>query len=149
MGDKVFKDFAGSVTALAHAVGYSRNTLQSWVRKRGAPKKQKKGYHIPTWEGWIEDEGLGQPDSGTSAKNRKDIAQALFWESKAKKESEQLIDRQELKDHLIPLIAKVRRLLDSRFLTELPIKQEGLTAIEIREMNSEALDAVYEILSKI
>jgi transcriptional regulator with XRE-family HTH domain len=143
--------YAKTQADLATALGVSKQTIGSWVRRHDRPKKHARyGYHIDTWKRWMHEKNLGKrkSDEHLTAKEREDLAKAIHWELRVQKEQDLLFPRDDVKREWSQKIQEAIKLLRSKFLTEMPPELVGLSAVEIREANEKALDQVFEILSR-
>jgi transposase-like protein len=136
---------AKTITELAEVLGISRQTLYRWRSMTGAPSPKPNGTHsIIEWRQFMRDNELEHDAPDVEAlRARKMLADIEDRELRTSVRKGEYFKREDVREAWQTGISKVRTLLESRFLNELPPLLVGKDAIAIREENQRALHEIY------
>ena len=135
---------AKDTSDLATILGVTRQTIHTWLKRKGAPKAQPDGSHVVVaWRQFIETNGLKGatlPDSN-ALKARKMLAEIEDRELRVALKKGLYVLRGEVEGEWHRRMAVLKNLLYAKLTLELPPLCAGQDAIGIQQMNQAALDA--------
>lgn len=136
---------AADLSELALALGVSRQTIHAWRKREGAPEPGSDGSHdVLAWREFARVNGLksGVTHDNESLKARKLLAEIEDRELRVaqRKGLYTLVSEVEAEWHR--RMASLKNLLYSKLTMELPPLCVGKSAIEILQLNRDALDSV-------
>ena len=135
---------AKDVTDLAVILGVTRQTVHTWLKRKGAPKAQSDGSHVVlAWRQFIEVNGIKgatQHDS-EALKARKLLAEVEDRELRVALKRGIYVIKGEVEAEWHRRMAVLKNLLYAKLTLELPPLCAGHDAIAIQQMNQAALDA--------
>jgi len=135
---------AKDVTDLAVILGVTRQTVHTWLKRKGAPKAQADGSHVvAAWRQFIEVNGLkGSTQHDSEAlKARKLLAEVEDRELRVALKRGIYVLKGDVEAEWHRRMAVLKNLLYAKLTLELPPLCAGRDAIEIQQMNQTALDA--------
>jgi predicted transcriptional regulator len=132
---------------LARALGCTRQNISQHCKGNNTPAISD----VDGWRTYLEAFGrIGTHSHGDLAKEKllKIRAERMLAENKLAEQDRTLVESARLIDVARKCSAKVKAMLDGKFRSELPARQGGLPADQIAQMNSDALDEIYQELGK-
>jgi hypothetical protein len=135
--------------ALATALKTTTKSIRAWRRLPGAPK----GHDIESWNAFIEENGLGEVGNRVSQDREHWLTQQAEYRAKLleiehKKALGEIVLKADLDARDVRVAAAQKAALYEILTTELPVKSEGKSAVEIRVLNREAADRVCVIMQE-
>ena len=146
---------AASYVELAAILVASRQTLNTWKKRKDAPKPASNGLHdVAAWREFMRRNDLkgGEPltpdaaDIETSLKARKLLAEVEERELRLGIKRGDFVAVEEVRQTWTELVAQATSMLRKKFEQELPPILSGLDATGIQEEARHAIDEVLTIL---
>ena len=142
---------AKDVSDLATVLGVTRQTIHSWLRRKGAPKADADGCHdVVAWRKFIDEAGLKgavQPE-GDALKARKMLAEIEDRELKVALKKGLYVLKADMRQQWLTRIGQARALLEARLLNELPPIIAGKKPTAIRQELEKVVLEFYQTLHK-
>jgi hypothetical protein len=144
---------AASYVELAAILGVTRQSLNTWKKRKDAPKPAANGLHdVPAWREFMRRHDLkgGVIDSSgdieSSLKARKLLAEVEERELRLGIRRGDYVAVEEVRQTWTELVAQATSMLRKKFEQELPPILSGLDATGIQEEARRAIDEVLTIL---
>lgn len=144
---------AASYVELAAILGVTRQSLNTWKKRKDAPKPAANGLHdVPVWREFMRRHDLkgGVIDSSgdieSSLKARKLLAEVEERELRLGIRRGDYVAVEEVRQTWTELVAQATSMLRKKFEQELPPILSGLDATGIQEEARRAIDEVLTIL---
>lgn len=134
---------------LARALGVSPTTIADWRDK--FPTDHPKAYDVEEWKKFVEEQGLGIAGNRVSEDREHWLTQQAEFKAKLleiehKKATGEIVLKADLDARDTRIAMAQKAALYEILTTELPVKSEGKTVVEIRALNREASDRVCVIM---
>ncbi len=146
---------APSYVELAAILGITRQTLNTWKKRKDAPKPAPNGLHdVAAWREFMRRNDLkggdpltqDAPDIESSLKARKLLAEVEERELRLGIKRGDYVAVEEVRQSWTELVAQAKSMLRKKFEQELPPILSGLDATGIQEEARRAIDEVLTIL---
>ena len=145
---------AASYVELATVLGITRQSINTWKKRKDAPKPAANGLHdVPAWQEFMRRNDLkgGEftPQAGdieTSLKARKLLAEVEERELRLGIRRGEYVAVDEVRQTWTEFVAQATAMLRKKFEQELPPILSGLDATGIQEEARRAIDEVLSIL---
>ena len=145
---------AASYVELATVLGITRQSINTWKKRKDAPKPAANGLHdVPAWQEFMRRNDLkgGEftPQAGdieTSLKARKLLAEVEERELRLGIRRGEYVAVDEVRQMWTEFVAQATSMLRKKFEQELPPILSGLDATGIQEEARRAIDEVLSIL---
>ena len=142
---------AENLVELARLLGVTRRTLQTWRKRKDAPKPAANGFHeVAAWREFMQRHGLegeaGATDAETALRARKLLAEVEERELRLAVKKGEYVALEEVRAVWTEQVARAKELLRHKFEMELPPVLSGLDATAIQEECSKAIDEVLTLL---
>ena len=145
---------AASYVELAAVLGITRQSINTWKKRKDAPKPAANGLHdVPAWQEFMRRNDLkgGEltPQAGdieTSLKARKLLAEVEERELRLGIRRGEYVAVEEVRQMWTEFVAQATAMLRKKFEQELPPILSGLDATGIQEEARRAIDEVLSIL---
>jgi len=146
---------APSYVELAAILGITRQTLNTWKKRKDAPKPSANGLHdVPAWLEFMRRNDLKggtpqsqeTPDIESSLKARKLLAEVEERELRLGIKRGDFVSVEEVRQMWTEFVAQAKSMLRKKFEQELPPILSGLDATGIQEEARRAIDEVLTIL---
>ena len=144
---------ASSYVELAAILGVSRQSINTWKKRKGSPKPAANGLHdVTAWREYMNAQGLkgGQvqepPDIESALKARKLLAEVEERELRLAIQRGEYVAVEEVRQTWTELVAQATSMLRKKFEQELPPILSGLDATGIQEEARQAIDEVLSVL---
>jgi len=133
--------------AVYEATGFSHMAFREWRKLPGAPNEPD----LEAWAKFIEDNQLGNAGNRVSEDREHWLTQqaefrAKLLEIEHKKATGEIVMKEDLDARDVRIASAQRAALYEILTTELPVKSEGKSAVEIRALNREAADRVCVLM---
>lgn len=134
---------------MQEALGFSETAIKTWRGLPGAPTEPDKA----AWLEFIEANGLGVGGNRVSEDREHWLTQQAEYRAKLLKIEHQKADgeivmKTDLDKRDQRIASRQKAALYEALTGELPVRAEGKTATEIREMNREAADRICQIMQR-
>ena len=145
---------AASEVELAAVLGITRQSINTWKKRKDAPKPAANGLHdVPAWQEFMRRNDLKggdcTPQAGdieTSLKARKLLAEVEERELRLGIRRGEYVAVDEVRQMWTEFVAQATSMLRKKFEQELPPILSGLDATGIQEEARRAIDEVLSIL---
>lgn len=134
-----------TVVDLAAALGVSRRSISNWRKLEGAPVPKPNGNHdVLAWRRFMHEKHLdgSEPGDEEGLKIRKLLAEINEREFRLAVRKGEYILKDLVREAWLSRCGRVVNLLRSKFEKEMPPQLAGLTAPDIQELLSKAIDEV-------
>ncbi len=141
--------YAKDVTELARILGVTRQTVHSWIKRKGAPAALADGtFDVVAWRQFAEEKGLkgAQPPDPEALKARKLLAEIEDRELKVALKRGDYVLLSEVRREWLTQVGKAIALMRAKFENELPPILAGKDAQGVREECARAIDEVCNTL---
>ncbi len=138
-----------TIVDLAAALGVSRRSISNWRKMDGAPVPKSNGNHdVIAWRRFIHEHHLdgSSPGDEEGLKIRKLLAEINEREFRLAVRKGEYILKDFVREAWLSRCGRVVNLLRSKFEKEMPPQLAGLTAPDIQELLSKAIDEVLQEL---
>ena len=138
-----------TIVDLAAALGVSRRSISNWRKMEGAPVPKSNGNHdVVAWRRFIHEHHLdgSSPGDEEGLKIRKLLAEINEREFRLAVRKGEYILKDLVREAWPSRCGRVVNLLRSKFEKEMPPQLAGLTAPDIQELLSKAIDEVLQEL---
>lgn len=138
-----------TIVDLAAALGVSRRSISNWRKMEGAPVPKSNGNHdVIAWRRFIHEHHLdgSSPGDEEGLKIRKLLAEINEREFRLAVRKSEYILKDLVREAWLSRCGRVVNLLRSKFEKEMPPQLAGLTAPDIQELLSKAIDEVLQEL---
>ncbi|MBQ8901010.1 MAG: hypothetical protein IJY72_08635 [Akkermansia sp.] len=138
-----------TIVDLAAALGVSRRSISNWRKMEGAPVPKSNGNHdVIAWRRFIHEHHLdgSSPGDEEGLKIRKLLAEINEREFRLAVRKGEYILKDLVREAWLSRCGRVVNLLRSKFEKEMPPQLAGLTAPDIQELLSKAIDEVLQEL---
>ena len=148
---------AASYVELAAVLGITRQSINTWKKRKDAPKPAANGLHdVPAWQEFMRRNDLkgGEPatqdaaDIETSLKARKLLAEVEERELRLGIRRGEYVAVEDVRQMWTEFVAQATAMLRKKFEQELPPILSGLDATGIQEEARRAIDEVLSILNQ-
>ena len=142
---------AENFVELAKVLGVTRRTLQTWRKRKDAPKAAANGFHeVAAWREFMERNGLegeaAATDVETALRARKLLAEVEERELRLAVKKGEYVALEEVRTSWTELVARAKDMFRHKFEMELPPVLSGLDATAIQAECAKALDEVFTLL---
>lgn len=146
---------ASSYVELAGILRVTRQTINTWKKRKGAPKPANNGLHdVAAWREFMRRNDLkgGEAEDGevadieSSLKARKLLAEVEERELRLGIRRGEYVAVEEVQQTWTEFVAQAKSMLRKKFEQELPPILSGLDATGIQEESRQAIDEVLTIL---
>ena len=146
---------ASSYVELAAVLGVTRQSINTWKKRKDSPKPASNGLHdVSQWKEFMRRNELkgGEPitqdgaDIETSLKARKLLAEVEERELRVGIKRGDYVEVEEVRQTWTEFVAQAKAMLRKKFEQELPPILSGLDATGIQEESRRAIDEVLSIL---
>lgn len=144
---------ASSYVELAAILGVSRQSINTWKKRKSAPKPAANGLHdVAAWREFMQAHDLKGAEHGeladleSSLKARKLLAEVEERELRLAIRRGEYVAVEEVRQTWTELVAQATSMLRKKFEQELPPILSGLDATGIQEEARQAIDEVLSIL---
>jgi hypothetical protein len=142
---------AENLVELARIVGVTRRTLQTWRKRKDAPKPAANGFHeIAAWREFMQRNGLEREpvasDEETALRARKLLAEVEERELRLAVKKGEYVALEEVRSVWTEQVSRAKEMFRHKFEMELPPVLSGLDATAIQEECAKALDEVFTLL---
>ena len=137
--------------SLAKALGVTHTTIGDWRSK--FPGLTPKDYDVTAWQSFMDENGLGGTGNQVSGDREHWLTKqaeyrAKLLEMEEAKERGETISKAELDKRDQRIASAQKAMLYELMTTELPIKSEGKSAVEIRILNRDAADRICQAMQE-